>query len=74
VAGNELELSALIFKGYLPEEDRNDARHIGHGLRSTAGADLLSERGSVKRVPRIGEFGCNASQYSAKSRETSNRR
>ena len=25
---NELELSALIFKGYLPEEDRNDAEAI----------------------------------------------
>ena len=25
MAVNELELSALIFKGYLPEEDRNDA-------------------------------------------------
>ena len=28
VAVNELELSALIFKGYLPEEDRNDAEAI----------------------------------------------
>ena len=28
MAVNELELSALIFKGYLPEEDRNDAQAI----------------------------------------------
>ena len=28
VAVNELELLALIFKGYLPEEDRNDAEAI----------------------------------------------
>jgi hypothetical protein len=28
VAVNELELSALIFNGYLPEEDRNDAQAI----------------------------------------------
>jgi len=28
VAVNELELSALILKGYLPEEDRNDAQAI----------------------------------------------
>ena len=28
VAVNELELSALILKGYLPEEDRNDAEAI----------------------------------------------
>ena len=28
VAVNELEVSALIFKGYLPEEDRNDAEAI----------------------------------------------
>ena len=34
---------------------------------SKRGADLLSERGTVKRVPRIREFGCNVSQYSAKS-------
>ena len=25
---NEQELSALIFKGYLPEEDRNDAQAV----------------------------------------------
>ena len=28
MAVNELELSALIFKGYLLEEDRNDAEAI----------------------------------------------
>jgi hypothetical protein len=28
VAVNELEVSALIFKGYLPEEDRNDGEAI----------------------------------------------
>ena len=28
VAVNELELSALIFKGYLPEEDRNDSQAV----------------------------------------------
>jgi hypothetical protein len=28
VAVNELEVSALIAKGYLPEEDRNDAEAI----------------------------------------------
>jgi hypothetical protein len=28
VAVNELELSALILKGYLPEEDQNDAQAI----------------------------------------------
>ena len=28
MAVNELELSALIFKGYLPEEDRNDTEAI----------------------------------------------
>src|SRR6476660_4203909 len=78
VAVNELEVSALIFKGYLPEEDRNDAEaikaaiegvisDIAFDLQHQRGADLLSERGSVKRVPRISEFGCNASQYSATS-------
>src|SRR4029077_8468094 len=83
VAVNELELSALIFKGYLPEEDRNDAQAIKAALEGVIsdmafdlqqgtkgrqrGADLLSERGSVKRVPRIREFGCNASQYSVTS-------
>jgi len=54
VAVNELELSALIFKGYLPEEDRNDAiegviSDIAFDLQqgtSTRGVDLLSERGT----------------------------
>ena len=71
MAVNELELPALIFKGYLPEEDRNDAEAIKGAIEgvisdmafdlqqgtSKRGADLLSERGTVKRVPRIREFG-----------------
>jgi len=28
VTVNEVEVSALIFKGYLPEEDRNDTEAI----------------------------------------------
>src|SRR4029077_16949411 len=62
-AVNELELSALIFKGYLPEEDRNDAEAIKgaiegvisdiafdlqQGTSTNLRADLLSERGLVK--------------------------
>jgi hypothetical protein len=68
VAVNELELSALIFKGYLPEEDRNDAGAIKGAIegvisdmtfdlqqgRSTRRADSPVREGhSVKRVPHI---------------------
>ena len=43
VAVDELEVSALIFKGYLPEEDRNDAEAIKaaiEGVRSDMAFDL----------------------------------
>ena len=56
MAVNELELSALILKGYLPEEDRNDAQAIKAAVEGVIsdiasiyskgrqrGADLLSE-------------------------------
>jgi len=42
VAVNELELSALIFKGYLPEEDRNDAEAIKAAIEGVI-SDIINE-------------------------------
>jgi hypothetical protein len=36
VTVNELEVSALIFKGYLAEEDRNDAEAIKAAIEGIA--------------------------------------
>jgi hypothetical protein len=57
---DELEISALVVKGYLPEEARNDVKaikgaieggHLGYGLRSTA-RDVNEERISSLRGAR----------------------
>ena len=46
VAVNELELSALIFKGYLPEEDRNDAQAIKAALEGVISDMAFVQQGT----------------------------
>ena len=51
---NEQELSALIFKGYLPEEDRNDAQAIKaavEGVISDIAFDLHQEMSTRSGSP-----------------------
>ena len=51
---DEIELSALIFKGYLPEEDRNDAQAIKaavEGVISDIAFDLQQETSTRSGSP-----------------------